>query len=120
MLFTIWLKTATGPGTSGEWSDQMSHKASAVVGWVLTALDALVLGIPIAVMVVEKVQHGYFPHRGPWFETVAYLSVASWLVLLVTSLAVGHLNPRQASLAGYCLMLSMALMLLLLLRPEIQ
>jgi uncharacterized membrane protein YhaH (DUF805 family) len=98
----------------------MSHKASAVAGLVLTALDALVLGIPSAILVVERVQDGQFPGHGPWFEAVVYLSVASWLALLVTWLAVGHLNPRRARVAWYCLLLSLAVMLLVLLRPEIQ
>jgi hypothetical protein len=98
----------------------MSHKAVAVVGWVMTVLDALALGIPTAILVVEEVQHGYFPTSGPWFEAVVYFSVASWLGLLATWLAVGRLNPRHATAAGYCLLLSLALMLLLMLRPQIQ
>jgi hypothetical protein len=94
--------------------------ASAVVGLTLTALDTLVLGIPSAILVVEKVRGGQFPSHGPWFETVVYLSVASWLALLVIWLAVGHLNPRRARVAWYCLLGSLAAMLVVLLRPEIQ
>src|SRR5262245_40791477 len=107
-------------GTSGEMTDRMSRKGSAIVGLVLTTLDALVLGIPGAVLVVENVRGGYFPHSGPWFEAVASLSVASWLALLVTCLVAGHLNPRRASVAWRCLAFSLILMLLLALRPELQ
>ena len=98
----------------------MSHKTSTVVGWVLLVLEALVLGIPSSVLVVECVRHGQFPRRGPWAETVEYFSVATWLVLLVVWLAVGHLNPRRARVAWYCLLISLAAMLFVYCRPELQ
>ena len=98
----------------------MSRKTSVLVGWVLLVLEALALGIPGSVLVVECVRQGKFPRRGPWAETVEYSSFATWLVLMVVWLAAGHLNPRRAKVAWYCLLLSLAAMLIVYLRPELQ
>jgi hypothetical protein len=96
----------------------MSCRATALVGWVLTVLDTLVLGIPVAILVVEGAREGRI--QGPSAVTVLFYFGSAWLLLLVVWLAVGHLNARRARFAFYSLVISLFAMACVMLRPILQ
>jgi hypothetical protein len=96
----------------------MNGKTSVLVGWVLTVLDTLVLGIPCTVLAVESGRGGRF--HSPWTERVLISFGSAWLVLLVVWLAAGHLNARPARFAWYSLVLSLLAMVFVMGRPELQ
>jgi hypothetical protein len=96
----------------------MTYRTSLLVGWVFTVLDTLVLGIPVAIVVVEIAREGRID-RPSFLTTLLYFGIA-WLLLLVVWLAVGHLNPRRARFAWYSLVISFFAMFFVVMRPRPQ
>ncbi|MDB5352279.1 MAG: hypothetical protein JWN86_3526 [Planctomycetota bacterium] len=94
------------------------QKPSAVVGWLFTVLNSVVIGTPIAIVAAEAMRQGRLNRP----TAVAALCVfgVSWVLLLIIWLAAGWRNPRRARVAWYCLLASLALMALIAMTPEQQ
>jgi hypothetical protein len=96
----------------------MKPKLLTSVGWVFLVLDAVVLGTPRAMLIVEVGRDGRL--HGPRVVAALWVFSAAWLSLLVIWIVAGHLNRPRARVAWYCLVASLAVMAALLLRPELQ
>jgi hypothetical protein len=94
------------------------HKPSAIVGWHFTALSAVVMGMPIAIVAAEAILEGRA--YGPRVLVALGAFGIAWLLLLATWLVLGDRNRGRARCAWYSLVASLVLMAFVVTRPYLQ